>query len=209
LRDIPMGIAMDFPEIDAALFLNYGADRWWRFKDTATGSTVRIDSSSTSSGLIQLKQSGASPIVHILQSKPVAIFGTETLQYTWLQSTSNGQTVHWGDGLTLPTPWKVGESVSATSTEPNPATGNAVRFTLKLEKLTTFKPQAGSPIGGEIPAVEVGQVISDVRLGTVLASGTTIFGLGVGMVAIRGQVFGVFSFLQLESWSGTHGSQTR
>jgi hypothetical protein len=196
---------MEAEYIVTATFLNLGAGMWWQYKELSNRGTVRVDCTALPPDLIQLKQSGGTnPAEHLLQGKPIDVMGTEFLQYTWLQSKVSGQTVHWGAGLILPSPWQVGVSVSAISTELNPATGNAVRFAMKLAKSTTFKPPKGSPIQGPLPAIAVSQTITDTKLGTKLAEGTTIFVLGVGSVEVKGQNFGVFYNLQLENWSGAH-----
>jgi hypothetical protein len=104
----------------------------------------------------------------------------------------------------MPNPWQTGVSVSAISKEPNPATGNAVKLTIKLHGDLMYKPPKGSPFHEPIHAIKLGQTVVDSKLGTKLANATTIFGFSAGMIEVTGQNFGTPVVLRLEDWSGLH-----
>jgi hypothetical protein len=190
--------------IDVTSFLNLTPGMWWKYKDTSTQGEARVECSGQSPGELQVRVLLSNKETkHSLQANPVEVFGTQTLQYIVLRSSMQGQPPFtWGSGLALPNPWKVGEAVSATSNEGNPATGNRVILTAKLDSASNFKPPSGTSLdpNKELWGIQISQTLRDAQMGTVFMRATMIFPIGLGLLAANSEVFGVHSVLRLQSW---------
>ncbi|HEX8139599.1 MAG TPA: hypothetical protein VF544_18715 [Pyrinomonadaceae bacterium] len=183
-------------------FLNLEDGHWWEFKDTAVGAPARVECQATGSTLTLRIKIGNQLAEQVIETRDVTDeqTGQQLRQYTFIESrrVDQNQTVKWVDGLTLPSKWTVGESVSATS-QPgaNPATGNAVKVTATLASLGQFKRPA-LPLFG----IEIKQTLKDTGLGNVIASAEMYFAGGRGIVYAKGQTFGTFFILEPTRWYG-------
>ncbi|HEX8922202.1 MAG TPA: hypothetical protein VF766_12050 [Pyrinomonadaceae bacterium] len=184
-------------------FLNLEDGHWWEFKDTAVGAPARVECQATGSTLTLRIKIGNQVAEQVIEARDVTDeqTGQQLRQYAFIESrrVDQNQTVKWANGgLTLPSKWTVGETVSGIS-QPgaNPATGNAVKATATLVSLGQLKRPA-PPLYG----IEIKQTITDVSLGNVIASAEMYFAGSRGIVYAKGQTFGVFFILEPTRWYG-------
>jgi hypothetical protein len=183
-------------------YLNLEDGHWWEFKDKATGAAARVECHTAGSTLTISIKIGNQLTEQVLETKEVTDeqTGQQLRQHTFLESRLPDQqlVIKWPGGLTLPSKWTVGESVSATSPpRANPATGNAVKITATLAKLGEFKRPA-PPLFG----IEIKQTLKDSSLGTVLGSAQMYFAGSRGIVYVTGQTFGSALVLEPTRWYG-------
>ena len=187
-----------------AFYFNLEDKNWWKFKDTATGSAAQVESNlsgSTLSVKISLGDEVTEQVLEIVEL-PDEATGELIRQYKLLESRLPVQNIamKWQGGLTIPSKWKVGTTILATS-QPgaNPGTGNAVRFDATLVRMNAFKPPT-PPLFG----IEIKQTLTDVGLGTNLARVEMYFAGSRGLVYATGDKFGKPFILTPTSWYGQH-----
>jgi hypothetical protein len=186
-------------------FLNLGSTRWWQFTDRNTHQSSRWECTEPAPGRFELKaRLGKKLIEHVVKAEPDAT--QTTRQFTFVQSKMDGQVTTWVGGLVVPAPWKVGQSVSATSeTGANPATGHPIELTLRLIKHDeAYKPpdDAAFPPDLRLNVIELELTGRDVGLGTPLLKSQQVFALGIGIIEAIGQNFGDYYVLKFDGWSG-------
>lgn len=183
-------------------FLNFEDGHWWEFKELAVGGVARVECEGAGSRLTVRIKIGNQLTEQVLEVKEVTDeqTGQQLRQYTFVESRLPNQqlVIEWPGGLTIPSKWKVGESVSATSPRgANPATGNAVKITATLVRLGEFKRPAPQLFG-----IEIKQLLNDVGFGTSLGSAEMYFAGGRGIVYAKVQVYGTTSVLEPRRWYG-------
>lgn len=172
----------------------------WDFADLAGGGNVHVQCEHPEGGRIRLAVKRGDESSHLLFA-PNAENGQT--QYTLLESAAGGNSFTWKDGLVLPAAWPIGESVTTTSNETNPATGNRVNLIARLEALEQFQlPDVFPKPGATAERIRIRQRLFDDGLGMNLADIMMFFCFGVGIYRVEANVFGVTSVLELQNWSG-------
>jgi hypothetical protein len=203
---------MSEPIVVLPFFFGLEDGRWWEYRDAAHGENGRLECHKQSADTLLLTlKFGSALTEQSLKTWETDVSGVPITHYKVVQSKIQGMSLTWRGGLEVPN--QVGQIVEASSVEPNPATGNPVTASLRIETLRPFNPPLKPPplypippVPSPLPIDEIvfRQVLKDQGLGTNLADIEMRFVGSVGMYYAVANIFGVFHILRLTDWSGWH-----